>query len=116
MRELVWTPAQYLGFLGLPGAVTDSYLQADNILSEALDLSLYLLPGVTGPLCRPQAPGSAGRSQCHREDWESNPSPCGDLSGKEVQKEGGICMCMADPLLYGRNQHNTGKQLYYNKS
>lgn len=44
MWELVWTPAQYLGFLGLPGAVTDSYLQADHILSEALDLSLYLLP------------------------------------------------------------------------
>ena len=44
MRELVWTPTQYLGFLGLPGAVTDSYLQADHILSEALDLRLYLLP------------------------------------------------------------------------
>ena len=73
-------------------------------------------PGVTGPLCRPPAPGSVGGSQCHREDWESNLSPCGDLSGKEVQKGGSICMCMADPLFYGRNQHNIGKQLYYNKN
>ena len=42
---------------------------------------------------------------------------CGDLNGKEIQKKRGYMYVFSGfTLLYSRNQHNIGKQLYSNKN
>ena len=42
---------------------------------------------------------------------------CGDLSGKESEKGGDKCKCIADSLCCkAKNLHNIVKQLYSNKN
>ena len=41
---------------------------------------------------------------------------CGDLNGKETQKIGHICICVADSLCCTAKPNNFVKQLYSNKN
>ena len=103
---------------GLPWAPwgCDRYLQANHILSEALDVRLHLLPwhhrAPVQATCSRKCGGKlvppwglrVKRVPTWGPEWEGSP------------KGRGMYMCMADTLLYSRNRHNTGKQLYCNKS
>ena len=41
-------------------------------------------------------------------------SDLGEGGGRDIQEGADICTTMADSLMFGRNQHNTVKQLSFN--